>query len=483
MRYLIRTDLFFLLWFGLNRPDVFHPWLLARCREVQANPNGRLDLWARAHYKSSVITFAKTIQDLLASHGDHPIIPHELTFGIFSCTRPIAKQFLSQIKRELESNELLKQLFPDVLFEKPSKDSLKWSDEGIIVKRKSNPKECTVEAWGIVEGQPTSKHFEVLVYDDVVTIENVRSKEMIDKTTQAWELSLNLGAKGAWFRYIGTRYHYDDTYASMMERGTVIPRIHPCEDEEGNPHLLTREELDQKKQDQGAYVYNSQMLLNPLPEKDQNFKLEWLSYFDYEHHDGMNVYITVDSASSKKANADYTVMCVVGLGQDNNYYLLDMVRDRLSLTQRAETLFNLHRRWRPLHVGYERYGVQADTEYLQQCMNKHNYHFHVIELGGRLSKIDRIKKLVPYFEQKRFYIPTGIHYTTSEGKLEDLTRIFVDEEYKRFPYCAHDDMLDALARILDENMNTCWPDLYLDDPKADRYTKKNKNHNFSQWSA
>ena len=124
LRHLLRTDLFFFVWFGLNRKDVFHPWLLERCKEIQTSPDGHLDLWSRAHYKSTLITFAKTMQDILASHGDGAIWEHEATFGIFSCTRPIAKQFLSQIKREFESNELLIELFPDVLYRNPSKDAL-----------------------------------------------------------------------------------------------------------------------------------------------------------------------------------------------------------------------------------------------------------------------------------------------------------------------------------------------------------------------
>jgi hypothetical protein len=132
------------------------PWLLDRCKEVQAAPNDRLDLWSREHYKSTIITFGLTIQDIL----NDP----ETTIGIFSHTRPIAKGFLRQIKREFEANELLKSLFPDVLWTSPSKEAPKWSeDDGIVVKRKSNPKESTIEAWGLVDGQPTSKHYRTLL--------------------------------------------------------------------------------------------------------------------------------------------------------------------------------------------------------------------------------------------------------------------------------------------------------------------------------
>jgi hypothetical protein len=129
-------------------------WVYDRCREVEAAPNGYLDLWAREHFKTSVITFGLSIKDIL----NDP----EVTIGIFSHTKSIAKAFLSQIKLELQNNVYLKGLFKDILFEKPESESDRWSvDRGIIVKRKSNPKEATVEAWGLVDGQPTSKHFKI----------------------------------------------------------------------------------------------------------------------------------------------------------------------------------------------------------------------------------------------------------------------------------------------------------------------------------
>src|ERR1700758_5751831 len=72
-RLLARTDLYFLLTQVLGRRDIERSWLKDRCDEVQANPNGYLDLWAREHYKSTIITLGKTIQDVIASHGDDPL--------------------------------------------------------------------------------------------------------------------------------------------------------------------------------------------------------------------------------------------------------------------------------------------------------------------------------------------------------------------------------------------------------------------------
>src|SRR4051794_14469281 len=79
-RELCRRDLFFLLVYVLHRKDVNRDWLYARCREVEAAPNGFLDLWAREHYKSTIITFALTIRDVL--------VDPEITVGIFSYSRP-----------------------------------------------------------------------------------------------------------------------------------------------------------------------------------------------------------------------------------------------------------------------------------------------------------------------------------------------------------------------------------------------------------
>ena len=464
-RKLCRTDLFFLMLYGFKRKDVDHDWLYARCREVQAAPDGFLDLWARDHYKSTIITFAKTIQDILADP--------EVTVGIFSHTRPIAKAFLEQIKRELETNEYLKGLFPDVLYEKPQSESPKWAlDSGIIVKRKTNPKEATIEAWGLVDGQPTSRHFTHQIYDDVVTLESVSTPDQIAKTVRAWEMSLNLGSGSRTRRrYIGTRYHLNDPYRTIMERGSATPRVKPATDNgkappEGKPVFLSEELLLQKRRDQGPYTFSTQQLQDPVADKAMSFKEEWLAFYQTTPDASKwNKYLVVDPASAKKATSDYTVMAVIGLAPDNNYYLLDAIRDRLSLTQKAAKLFELHRKWNPLSVGYEKYGVQADIEHVLYEMEQRNYRFPITELGGQVAKEDRIKRLIPVFEQKRFYMPRVLPFVDYEGRMQDFVRSFIADEYTAFPVCVHDDILDCIARILDPALPTEFPKAQPPKPK------------------
>lgn len=459
LRELSLRDLFFLLVYTLGRADADNDFVFDRCREVMDSPDWHLDLWAREHFKSSIITFALTIQDILCDP--------EVTVGIFSHTRPIAKGFLRQIKREFEDNDLLKDLFPDVLYQRPAREAPQWSEDGgIIVRRRGNPKEATVEAWGLVDGQPTGKHFSLLIYDDVVTRESVTTPEMIAKVTDAWALSLNLGARGGRRRYIGTRYHFNDTYNEIMRRGAAIPRLYSATDDgtmDGAPVLLTRDQLAEKYREMGPYIFGCQMLQNPVADIAMGFKREWLRFASLDpqtrriNHQGYNHYLLVDPAGSKKQGSDYSVFAVVGLAPDQNYYLVDAVRDRLNLTERAAVLFRLHRQYRPLAVGYERYGMQADIEHIKAEQERTGYRFAITELTGSMPKNDRIRRLIPLFEQGRFWLPERLLFVDSQGQTHDFVQKFEDEEYAAFPVSGHDDMLDCLSRIVDPELAAVFP--------------------------
>ena len=463
VRALCLVDLYYLMVRVFGRSDMMpkkgvpgfvdNQFAFEMCREVEANPNGFLDLWSREHFKSSIITFGLTIQDILRDP--------ETTFGIFSHTRPIAKAFLRQIMRELEGNEILHRVFPDVLWGRDVRQAPKWSeDDGIIVRRKSNTNEATVEAWGLVDGQPTSKHFRVLLYDDIVVAGSVTTPEMIAKVMTEVERSYNLGTTPGIRRMAGTRWHFNDAYRSIADRGTMTLREYPGRKggvEDGESIYWDDETHATKRTDMGPYTYAAQILLNPAADSATGFKREWLRTFKRFRKESLNWYLLFDAASSKKKGSDFTAGWAVGLGTDGNYLCIPIVRDRLNLKERSDVLFKAHREYKPKQVRYEKYGMMADIEHFQSRMEDENYRFSITEVGGQTSKHDRINRLLPIFEAGRIWLPESAYVTSWEKKVVDLVHSFVEEEYCAFPFGFHDDMLDALSRIAEPELKLAWP--------------------------
>ena len=480
-RGLARADRFYLLTQLMHRGDAFHPWLYERCREVEADPDGYLDLWAREHYKSTIITFAGSIQEVLKDP--------EITIGIFSFKSDAAGEFLKLIKRELESNQDLKNLFPDVLYQKPEKESPSWSEKGIIVRRQSNPREPTIGAHGIVQGMPTGAHFRLRIYDDLVTSDSVTSPDMVKKTTDQWSLSDNLGARGADGRsrawHIGTRYTYADTYQVILSRNALKERKYPATEdglESGKPVFLSQAVLDEKKIIQGAQVFAAQMLQNPAAGATVMFKVEWLrDSFKDVRPTTLNIYIMCDPASSKKKGSDNTALVVIGVDTQNNRWMLDGYHHKMGLSERWEAIKALRKRWKAvrgvqmLSVGYERYGSTSDLEYFEERMRIEGDSFEIKELAtpldGTARKYDRIQRLQPYFLRGQFFFPAELERETRaqreakarmidkavylpvarkdhQGNLYRLTKNFL-EEYTVYPFAVHDDFLDAMSRIQD----------------------------------
>jgi hypothetical protein len=496
--YLGCVDRFFLFTAILGRHDGFHPWLYDRCREVELEPDGHLDLWAREHYKTSLGTFAGSIQEIL--HDP------EITIGVFSHTKSIAEKFVAQVKREFEANTRLRRLYSDVCWLKPGSEAPVWAAKEFTVRRKTNPKEATMEAHGLVDGQPTSRHFGLLLYDDVVTRESVTNPEQIRKTTEAWELSDNLGSGTRRKWMIGTRYHFGDTYGDIIQRGIVKARVYPATDNgqiNGKPVLLSQDEWEKKKKTQLSTLA-AQMLQNPLSGKERTFDPAWFKRWEVRPAT-VNVYIMADPSRGRTATSDRTAMPVIAIDSKGNKYLVDGFCHRMTLSQRWDSLKHLHKKWSGipgvgvLKVGYERFGQQSDDEYFKERMQSENYHFAIEELAwpreGGASKQHRVERLQPDIQFGSFYFPAFVHvhgqgdcqwlvdeeqqimrYTplagdtalvkrvkergqgylaaapikrkNESGEIYDLTRELIDE-MTFFPFAQHDDLVDAASRIYD----------------------------------
>lgn len=439
-------------------------------------------------HNSTIITFAGTIQEILKDP--------EITIGIFAHIRPIAKNFLWQIKQEFEDNKFLQEIYPDILYDNPAKQSPRWSlDDGIICKRRSNPHEGTVEAWGIVDGMPAGKHFQLRIYDDLITERNVTTPDMIKKTTLAWELSQNLGRRDGRMWHIGTRYHFGDTYGVIIQRGAVKERRHPATHDgtfDGIPVFLTQKQWDRKITAESKTTIAAQQLLNPLAGSETTFSIETLKMWDVRP-ERLSVYIMVDPSKGKHRTSDDTAVAIIGISATRGKYLLDGLRHKMPLSKRWETLKNMYRRWIKMpgivsvNVGYEQYGMQTDMEYFEKMMEIEQFNMPIEEVSwtrqGQESKKFRIERLEPDFRTGRMMIPhvmtidergnidpynvedTNIakkviaekrgylvakpmHKIDENGRKYDVLGKFL-EEFIFFPFAGDDHFLDAMSRIYD----------------------------------
>ena len=514
------NDRYYLLTGLLLRQDMLHPWLFSRCREVEAEPDGYIDLWARGHGKTSIITVAGTIQQVVCDP--------EITIAIFSATKPLAQEILGQIKNEFETNEHLKEVFSDVLYGNPRMKGedgrpAKWSlQRGITVKRKGKPKEATIEAHGLIDGQPTGRHFDRHHYDDIVTQDYLQESQL-KKTAERFEMADNLGTRhGVAKQIVGTRYHFADVYGQTMERKSAKPRIHPATEDgtlNGQLVLLDPKNWERIKRDQGSKTVAAQMLLNPVAGSEATFRASWLTTYELLPK-MMNVYVLVDPSKGKGPRSDRTAIAVIGIDQGGNKYLIDGYCHRMKLSERWHCIKTMKAKWeahpgvKMVRIGYEQYGMVDDISVMKEMMWTERNYFEIVELrtpetGGH-SKRDRIERLEPDIRSGRFLLPCVVHHpdrggpnywsvwteekrklneakgktrdyhigqlifrrvtelTSAQknvtaqkyrivqalrrrdenGDIYDVTRIFIDEVI-RHPFAAHDDLLDAVARIYD----------------------------------
>ena len=316
-----------------------------------------------------------------------------------------------------------------------------------------------------------------LIVDDPLSLLQAQSMRERDKAN-TWmdSLSSRLDDKRIGvIIVIMQRLHMNDTSGYLLEKGGFehlkIPLVSEIkqtyhmgkvtkEIEEGellHPTLFGEEEVETAKRELKAYAYSGQYQQNPAPTGGGEFIRDWLQFYKGKlTPSSYNTYIMVDPANSKKTTSDYTSMVVVGLGGDKNIYVLDWVRDRLNIREREERLFELHAKYKPKAVLYEKYGLMVDVDTMREAMNYRNYRFVITEVGGSMSKIDRILRLQSYFYDGRIWLPEQLIRANYEGKSVDLIEEFIHQEYLTFPVGMHDDMLDSLSRLLDAP-NLIWP--------------------------
>lgn len=469
LRFLAKNDLYFLLVYILLSPTdgekLKRPWHFKIIRETQRNLWGIIDIGTRGSGKSLRKTFGLLIQEILRDpEGTHCILSHN---------RSTAHSFLKPVKEVFEKNDLLLELFPDVLYKNPRAESPSWSiGSGISVRRESISRpEATIEAYGLVDGLPTRKHYTRIWYDDIQ--QAPESPYMIEKINDLLQTSMGLSAeKPPVWTMTGVFFRGGSIYETLAEREFGLMRVRPAVNQDGSSGIWTDEEVAATKKLVTPGVWACEYLVDPtVKAQGEGFEETWLGY-----HEGIgsigpkgvdlqscHVYIIVDPGFGKKGKGSKTSINVVALTPFKKYCWVDGVLGSMNIIQRGEWTMKLHRQYQPLKVGYEHYGLQGDIDYIKKLQQDEGYFFEVIPLTTpKLDKDDRIPWLMPEFKNGDFLIPKSIPKRRVGDEEIDIIKYFIDKEYKVWPATKFKDILDCLSWIKWKDFGASFPEGYDD---------------------
>ena len=473
VREVCETDFFLFCLMILNLP-VNDPFLLARCYEIQDHEDeDGLYLWARDHWKSTLITYARTLWRFCRIYGNR--------VALFSNSTKLATPRFKQMKNVMETNALLHELWPEVFWKNPEKESPTWSiDDGLFLKGNDMPWP-SLGRFGLIDSMPTGGHYNEKIIDDLVDLKNIGTSFMMEKVKEAYGMADNLGSgENTIETVIGTRYKFGDLYEHIMGLGQHRISIIPGEvNESGNalfggiPVYHSKEALDNKKIKQ-RHTYHAQILQQPLQQGSAAFKTDDLRFYDKEPDFG-KYYIVADPAtdpelSTNPGRLDSTVMWLVKACAGRRIYIIDMIRDKIGNKKKWSQLKDWHARYDIMDTGYEEFATQKDREYFKEKMEEERFYFKITPLKhNRGSKPERIGILADYFSEGKIYLPRNLMRLTRDRGVVDLISEFINDEYMKYPMTEHDDMLDALAKV--SEMDIIYPEGDIEKEEQKIYNK------------
>ena len=394
----------------------------------------KLLLVPRGHFKSSLVTIPIVIQTLLKNPNARILITN--------ATLDNAQDFLRSVKGYMEGNEKLKHLFGEF-------KSDKWNEGEIIIRQRNKLqiKEASVMA-SSVDKSIVSKHFDLIIGDDLVNRESINTREQLVKTQIYYKDLLDLiqhegkTQEAGTVIIIGTRWHYDDLYQHIIDNENFDTFFRTCWNDKKEPifpNAFSKKSLESLRKSKGSYEFSAQYLNSPIDDEHATFKESWLNNFFEKLPEGTyNYYLTLDTAGGGEGkNADSNGWILNAVDINGNWYILECIADKANPTEIVDRLFSFHSRYPTLTIGIERtmYSV-AFRPQLEAEMRKRGIFLNIVELkAAGTNKEARIKSLVPRFERKTIFL---------KQEYEDLRT-----ELLRFPKSRHDDLSDSLAYQMD----------------------------------
>ncbi len=330
----------------------------------------------RGSGKSTLVTFSYSLWSILGIQQKKFVL-------MFFQTRTQAKQHMMNLKRELESNILLKSdLGP---FEEESDE---WGASSLVFSN-TGARITVASMEQSIRGLRHNQHRpDLIICDDVEDLASVKTYESRQKTYN-WLTSEVIpgGALNTRVIVIGNLLHEDSLVMHLkhdIDEGQRdgIFRKFPLLSESGQIAwpgkypTLADIEVERKKSG-NEYAWQREYLLHIIPDEDQVIHPDWIHLYDElppTTKNFINIAVGVDLAVSQKETADYTAI-VSGIltGYEENfclYILPHPINKRLTFPETIEQIKAVHNANKTIYshveilvedVGYQKAVIQQLT--------------------------------------------------------------------------------------------------------------------------
>lgn len=409
----------------------------------------------RGSGKSTLCTLSYPLWAILGKQGKKFIV-------VLSQTQRQARQYLMNIKRELEQNHLLSSDLG------PFKEELdEWGSYSLVLPKygariTAASSEQSIRGLRHGENRP-----DLIICDDVEDLVSVKTREGRGKIYD-WLTGdvIPAGDKNTRLIVIGNLLHEDSLLMRLKQNITENKlngtfRAYPLINSDGQilwpGKFASMVEIEELKQATGNDIaWQREYCLRIVPDTDQIIKPEWVQYYDELPSDKEKGYrytkTGVDLAISEKDSADFTAMVsakVFGYGKDLKIYILpEIVNIKAEFPKVIERVKELLK-----HLGNGRpTGAYVESNAYQAAVSQYlafqNYPITgVISRGDKRSRAVSITHLI---QNGTIRFPKH----GAEQLIEQLIYFGVEK---------HDDLVDAFVllinKILEDSYERVTPEI------------------------
>lgn len=399
---------------------------------------------------------------------------------------------------KLDDPSLMNLYFPEFCVEESKLGSQFEFTCPLWAAKQTQRKEPTVQAAGITSSL-SGRHYEVIKADDAVTNRNAENEDQCKKIAHKISVSARPGKMLRPFGYfdaVGTRYHEDDYYGTVLEknvgdlkittgkcwtltenpasgqliligRGIVIkPEVVERLEKEGKPvnyKEAGKEGCDLLLPDIMPYsfligewmdnedTFEGQINQNPRSQTNTTFPLSLLQRstvrYDEMPFNGI-VSQTWDFAGpfSQQKGRDYCAASSAIWNDKGQFFVHDLIRNRFSPTDLAKAVVDFAMKWKPFVIGIE---DATGSKFLEPTIiaeAQKTGNAHVMAVCGRIDWIKQDNQK----DAKRMRM-AGLHPWLTQGRMKFASYLpFLPILYDEFGRCMasgknHNDIPDVIS--------------------------------------